>query len=345
MVFTASSATHSVAQSNVLVTLNGVTNTSLTFSGNSSSWNVSLPLSPNVTNYTAVISVSDNAGNNHTTTLYFDTFNMASYDIEAEDFDFSSGQYIDNPVITSVAAANSYFDQIGTYLVDEYPGDANSGYAPTTADYHFRENDLIPTSVCTDTPTRDLLAAQATNLLAFNYNVAWWSTNGWLNYTHNYPAGNYNVYARLAGATAATNWVQLDKVGASPSYLGTFVEVGRGYNAFDWIPLVNTNNGQLVALTLGGVATLRTTTLTGNVNPNSYLLVPVVQTSPTLNASYSSGTLTLSWNGSGFHLQAQTNSVSPGMKSNWVNYSGGSSSPVSVSVDKLNGVVLFRLSN
>lgn len=155
MTFTVSSATHSIAQSNVLVTLNGVTNTSLTFSGSTSSWNVSLPLSPNVTNYTAVILATDNAGNSHTTTLYFDTFNPASYDIEAEDWDFSGGQYVDYPVITSAAAANSYFDTLGT-SADGYPGAVTT---PPSADYHFRSLDVIATSLCTDTPTRDVSRA------------------------------------------------------------------------------------------------------------------------------------------------------------------------------------------
>jgi len=343
MTFTVSSATHAIAQSNVVVTLNGVTNTSLTFSGSSSSWNVSLPLSLNVTNYTAVIQVTDDVGNSHTTTLYFDTFNTASYDIEAEDWDFNGGQYIDYPVITSVAAANSYFDitPLST-SADAYPGDVPT---PTSADYHFRQNDFIATSLCTDTTTREVLAAQATNSLAFNYNVGWWSTNGWLNYTHNYPAGNYNVYARLAGNPGNTNQVQLDKVGTSTTYLGTFTEIGRGYNAFDWIPLVNTNNGQLATVTLGGVATLRTTSLTGNVNPNSYLLVPLVQTAPLLDYNYSAGVLTISWSGSGFRLQAQTNSLSVGLNGNWSDYPGGGTSPVGVTVDKTKGSVFFRLSN
>jgi hypothetical protein len=341
LTFTASSTSHSIAQSNVVVTLNGVTNNSLTFAGSSSSWNVSVPLSLNVTNYTAVITVTDNAGNSHSTTVYFDTFTPASYAIEAEDWDFNGGQYIDNPVITSAAAANSYFDQVGT-TAGEYPGDIAT---PPTADYHFRSADAIATSLCTDTPTRELLAAQQTNSLAFNYNVAWWSTNGWLNYSHNYPAGNYNVYARLAGNPGSTTMIQLDKLGASTNYLGTFIGLGRGYNAYDWIPLMNTNNNQLAAVTLGGLATLRTTTLVGNVNPNSYLLVPVIPAPPALHYSVSSGVITLGWSGSGFHLQSQTDSVQTGLGGTWSDYPGGGTSPVSVAIDKTKGTVFFRLSN
>ena len=341
LAFTVSSTGHSIPQNNVIVTLNGVTNNSLTFSGSSSSWHVSAPLTFNTTNYTAVITVTDNAGNSHSTTLYFDTFNPASYDIEAEDWDFSGGQYIDNPAITSMAATNSYFDQVGT-SADAYPGDVD---VPPTADFHFRSLDALATSVCTDTPTRDVVAAQLTNSLAFNYNVGWWSTNGWMNYTHNYPAGKFNVYARLAGNPGSTYMIELDQVSAPASYLGTFIGVGRGYNLFDWIPLMNTNNNQLATISLNGLATLRTTSLIGNVNPNSYLLVPVVTAPSSLQFSYSGGVLSLSWIDASFHLQAQTNAPGAGLGTTWANYPGGGTSPVAVPADRTQSTVFFRLSN
>ena len=340
LAFTVGSASHVIPQTNVMVVLNGVTNNNLAFSGSNSSWNVSVPLSLNVASYTAVISVRDNAGNSQATTVFFDTFDPASYDIEAEDFDFNGGQYIDNPVITSTPSPNSYFDTQGT-AADEYPGDV---LTPPTADYHFRSLDGIATSLCGDTPTRQVLAAQATNSLAFNYNVAWWSTNGWLNYTHNYPAGSYNVYARVAGNAGSTNVISLDILGASNNHLGAFVEVGRGYNLFHWVPLVNTNTSQRVTISLNGLATLRTTSVTGNINPNSYLLVPASVTAPTLYFGYAAGAITFSWSGSGFHLQSQTGNGSPGLGAGWSDYSGGSSSPVTIPLDKSKGSVFFRLS-
>jgi len=340
LTFTVSSASRAIAQSNVVVTLDGVTNTSLAFSGSTASWNVSAPLALNVTNYTVVISVTDDVGNSQSTTLYFDTFDPASYDIEAEDWDFNGGEYIDNPVITSVAESDSYFDQAqGASGLDESSGDVAP---PLTADYHFRPNDYsyVATSICSDTPTRAVLAAQLTNSLAFNYNVGWWSTNAWLNYTHHYPAGSYNVYARLAGNSGNTNLVELEMVAPSASYLGTFIELGRGYNGFDWIPLVNTNNNQMATVTLGGLATLRATSLTGNVNADSYYLVPIVSTAP-LHYSYAGGVLTLSWSNAALHLQAQTN----GLTGAWSDYPGGGASPVQVTADRVNAAVFFRLSN
>jgi hypothetical protein len=343
LAFTASSLSHAIYQSNVVVTLNGATVSNLTFAGSSSSWNVSAPLNPDVTNYTALISVTDNASNSHSVTLYFDTFNPACFVVEAEDFDFGGGQFIDNPVVTSNAAPNSYFGKLGQTGVDSSVGDAAP---PPTADFRYRELDDIATSMCTDTPMRKHRDAHLTNSLAFNYNVAWWETNAWLNFSRTCPTGKFNVYARLAGNDATAYSIRFDKLsGGTTNYLGTFAAVGRGWNAFDWIPLVNTNTSQMAEVTLGGVAKLRATTLAGNVNPNNFLFVPVVVTPDTLRGSYAAGVLTLSWSNSVFHLQVQTNAPHTGITANWYNYPGGGTSPVNAPVDSTKGSMFFRLSN
>ncbi len=60
----------------------------------------------------------------------------------------------------------------------------------------------------------------------------------------------------------------------------------------------------------------------------------------------STNTMQLSWtnssNGS-FLLQAQTNRVNVGISTNWGNYPGGSTSPVTVPIAQTNGAVFFRL--
>ena len=271
--FTVSSASHSIAQSNVVVTLNGVTNNSLVFTGSTSSWNVSAPLALNVTNYTAVITVADNLGNTHSTTVYFDTLNPASYGIEAEDWDFNGGSFIDNPVITSTAAANSYFEKLG------------HGLWIALREMWLRRLRLISgtarltpsaTDVCGDTRTRAVVAAQQTNALAFSYNIAWWSTNAWANYTHTYPAGTFNVYARVAGGDGLTNQ---DPVGPVERFDHQTWARSPGWDAattFSTGSPWEHRSGQAATVTLDGVATLRATSVTGNVNPNSYLLVPLV---------------------------------------------------------------------
>ena len=64
---------------------------------------------------------------------------------------------------------------------------------------------------------------------------------------------------------------------------------------------------------------------------------------PVLNHSQSGNTLTFSWIGT-FKLQAQTNSLSPGIGTNWSDYLSGGSSPVLVEIDLAIPPVLFRLS-
>ena len=100
--FTASNPTVPIYSTNISLTLNGVDVTSqLTISGSVNSWNVSLPLALNVGRYAAAITVRDANTNVATTTIYFDTFNPTNFTWEAEDYDFSSGLFIDNPVPTS----------------------------------------------------------------------------------------------------------------------------------------------------------------------------------------------------------------------------------------------------
>jgi hypothetical protein len=81
-------------------------------------------------------------------------------------------------------------------------------------------------------------------------------------------------------------------------------------------------------------------------NPTSGTLsvVSTVVTPPTMQfVSTSTNTLVVSWEGSGFQLQAQTNSVGVGLSTNWGNYPGGTGSPVIVPIDPANGSVFLRL--
>jgi hypothetical protein len=54
-------------------------------------------------------------------------------------------------------------------------------------------------------------------------------------------------------------------------------------------------------------------------------------------------TLELSWSGSGFRLQAQTNGLGVGLSTNWFDYPGGESSPVTTPVDLTSHAVFYRL--
>jgi autotransporter-associated beta strand protein len=67
-------------------------------------------------------------------------------------------------------------------------------------------------------------------------------------------------------------------------------------------------------------------------------------TPPTLQfVSSSTNTVVVSWAGSGFRLQAQTNVLNVGLSDNWADYPGGGSSPVVVPIVPANGSVFLRL--
>jgi hypothetical protein len=64
---------------------------------------------------------------------------------------------------------------------------------------------------------------------------------------------------------------------------------------------------------------------------------------PVLTWSFSGSMLTLAWSGTGYHLQAQTNSSGGGLSSNWFDYPGGGSSPVMVPFNPAHPSVFYRL--
>ena len=291
--FTASNPTVPIYSTNISLTLNNVDVTSqLTLSGSPSSWNVSIPLALNSARYTAVITVRDANTNVTTATVYFDTFNPTNFTWEAEDYDFTasgvSGLFIDNPTPTSTYAANSYFGQDATYGVDYYY-EVSDPATPYTNYNRFS----LGIDVCGDyPPLARYVTAQLTDPNVKDYNLAYWTSNSWANYTRTYPSGTYNVYARMASGMGGS--VQLDEitVGAT-NHLGQFDLLNWGWGVYSWWPLVD-GNGQLVTVTLNGVTTLRATT-DGSANANRYMLVtPLAQaTAPQITATASGGSVVL----------------------------------------------------
>jgi len=68
-------------------------------------------------------------------------------------------------------------------------------------------------------------------------------------------------------------------------------------------------------------------------------------TGPTLSCQYNagSGTMELAWDGTGFRLQVQTNSLGINNPTNWYDYPGGTVSPVVISHDPATPSVFYRL--
>ncbi|HTQ51449.1 MAG TPA: hypothetical protein VMJ12_12115, partial [Candidatus Acidoferrales bacterium] len=101
----------------------------------------------------------------------------------------------------------------------------------------------------------------------------------WANYTRDFPAGSFNVYARSSGVSF--NTMNLGQVvsGAGTTnqvikHLGQWSALGTGINNYGWLPLTDAGGVAPVILKLGGVSTLQVGTPTGDCYPNYFMLVP-----------------------------------------------------------------------
>src|SRR5581483_6646169 len=90
-------STPGVEDSNIVVTINGITPNGLTFSGSPHSRAASFPMQSNVV-YTISINVTDANGSSSLSEVV-GTFSTNNYTWECEDFDFNSGQFVDNPQV------------------------------------------------------------------------------------------------------------------------------------------------------------------------------------------------------------------------------------------------------
>jgi autotransporter-associated beta strand protein len=63
----------------------------------------------------------------------------------------------------------------------------------------------------------------------------------------------------------------------------------------------------------------------------------------TLTNSFSGTTLSLSWPAEGWKLQQQTNALSKGLFTNWVDITDGSASSTNITVDRTQPTVFYRL--
>ena len=279
-----------VSPSNVTVTLNGLLVTNLLFSGTTNNWNVRCPsLLPN-TLYTAVITVTDGQGNVVTATNSFDTFSAGSYTWEAEDFDFSGGQFMDNPQTNAYAGLGAVTN-VDTHQV-------NFG-----GKFTYRSSGM-DTEVNGDTVR---LPYQGTGYS--DYSIGYFSPGSWANYTRHYPAGSYHVYARLAAGGGATMCALSQVTGGwattnqSTTLLGTFVVPNTAWESYSYIPLLDSASNLVMVSFNGAANTLRLSrpnTTTSDCNANFLMLVPVF----VVNATESSDGIVISFpTQSGFNYQ------------------------------------------
>lgn len=287
-----------VNTNSISVTLDGVVLTNLAFTGSSTSWNVSYMGLAEYTNHVVTISVTDFNGNNTVANARFDTFPVPSFTWESEDYDYGSGLYTTGVDAYDGLAAVNDVDFHNVSSGDPYL------YRPTGT----------ATEICGDVARSQFAGTN-------DYNIAWFMVGEWGNYTRQYPAGNYNVWVRVAAANG-TGVMGLSKVTAgwgttsqTTSSLGSFTVADTGaWTTYNFVPLRD-GVGNMATVTFSGPTnTLRLTrTSDGDANVNFLMLVPApgsVQLNITRNGSNADVSF-LSQSGLSYQLQYKNNLTDP----------------------------------
>jgi hypothetical protein len=286
LAFTASSAS-GINPTNIFVAVNGVNvSGSLVVSGPSTNRAVSytgLPVNqpltglqnfaPNLNMATINLSVTDSNGITATNFIVYDNYSPTNFTWEAEDYDFNSGQYINNPAYSFTNATNAYFGQTGASGID-YNSSTTAGFY-RTADAVGTEKSLSSTADNGNNNSGNMGELMRGKVLAAldlnadgNEDIREVDVNGFasgdsMNYTRTYPSGYFYVYLRAASFNAArsstlstvtSGWGTASQ---TTSVLGTFSISSAGTGGsedYAWFPLQN--NGTNVITPLGGSNTL-----------------------------------------------------------------------------------------
>ncbi|WP_160164496.1 LamG-like jellyroll fold domain-containing protein [Pedosphaera parvula] len=276
--FSVKSPTIGVTAANIHAILSGTNISSqLQLTGNINDWTASLPALTANQNYRLEISVTDQAGHQAGQTNTFNTFTQNLFFIEAEDYNFAGGQYIDNPQLSSSPGPNNYLYQVGVEGIDYHKVNP-----PVATQY--RSGDQVGTFVSSDALRQNYIDAQAVDPGVVDYNARDFINGEWVNYTRTFPANTYHVYARVSKSGTVPIVMNLDEVTAgsttnsqTTSPIGVFRGQPTGSaQAFAFIPLTDAL-GNEVGVSLNGVKTLKLSMVSGTTGLNANYLVFVPQ--------------------------------------------------------------------
>lgn len=276
-----------VTAANITMILNGINvSGGLVGSGSPNTLNVSYPVQTNKF-YTAIVTVKDAYGTT-TSTNSFDTFDYNStYIFQAEDYDYSGGQFIDNPAPGGYAGLGGILD-----VDDSWDYNQGAGYRPSAG---------AGEGLATEQPSGDSLLPSYNGDNTYDYDVGHNDGGNWANYTHTYPAGKYNIYMRVASpnSAAANNAAKVSIVtggwGTTSQTIadmsGTFGYPDTGdWHKYSWAPLVDSGGNLVQWNSPGTTNTLRVTVVNGGYNVNFYALVPADTNIPSIGNIYPNGT-------------------------------------------------------
>jgi hypothetical protein len=227
--------------------------------------------------YTYVIVAQDANGNAATNTFTFNTFLATDLYIDAYDYNYNQGQFVD-----SATPANSYAGFLGTNGVDY----SISDLAGTNNTAGYRPGDLVQILTLGTDATGDPIDHANLRLNGHTaYNVGFTDVGNWENYTRVVPSPtNYSIYVRaastgggqfeieqLVNATAtssnqplvALGRVNVPVTGGSRVYSGQLTPLTDAY-------------GNTVVVPLSGTKTFRQTAISSKGYNLEYLLMVAV---------------------------------------------------------------------
>ena len=277
--FTATPLTTNVVNTNAIkLYLNGAdVSLGLSMSGTASNVEVAFNGLSSNTVYDARIVLADFAGRVSTNEFTFDTFDESFLDspgvkvIEAEDYNYNSGQFQDNPPPSGPNGnGTGYYGVVGTPGIDYFDRSTSAGSGATP---EYRPTDFVGTQAGTaeeidigpGSPViNDTIRQKYALLDLFEYQVRRTEGGEWMNYTRVFSNASYNVHLRVACRAAQS--VLLDRVTSDPSQtnqstasLGVFNVPSTGTLLnYRYVPLTDAN-GILAAVNLSGTNTLRLT--------------------------------------------------------------------------------------
>jgi hypothetical protein len=145
-------------------------------------------------------------------------------------------------------------------------------------------------------------------------------------------AASTNSDSVVVTTVAYGGTLSVTNLGATP------IQVGQVYKLFVAGSFSgNFANAASVAIQGGSTGTFDPTT--------GELSITTIPAAPTLNVTQTGNSLEFSWSNLNgvYHLQAQTNSLSVGISTNWFNYPGGNTNSLTVPIDAANAAVFYRL--
>jgi hypothetical protein len=283
--FTVDSEFSTVATNAVSLTLNGITNTNLYFSGASSNLTVTLAsnvLAPNLT-YTAVIVATDGNGNKATNSTSFNTWSSNLVFIESSDYNFNGGLFISGGTPAGNITPNQYGTQSGNPLagtngIDYFKPSPNDGGSNTYRPGDGGYVDLDAPPITADVDHNSFAANGYTD-----YNLAFVQANEWENYTRSFSSNQcYYLYARMASLSANPT-MEIDRYASSTATtsnqalmpLGTAVcpSFTGGIQSYDFVPVTDLFSDPVV-VRFNGANTLRSFRNGGQYNFHYFVMVP-----------------------------------------------------------------------